>query len=1122
MKSYIKILIVFLIVNCQFLIVNAQVGINTDGTDPDASAMMDIKSTTKGMLIPRMTTTQRTNISSPATGLIVFDNTTNSFWFFDNTNWVEITSGNTTIAINDGITLDAPCSFNTLITANAHAGPIGNQYTQEWQSFTHSFSDAYLRHIEVLLLDDFNGYINIYENQGTGGTLLYQTPTISLSSGWQTVTFPSTLLNLIQNQKYTIQMVNTIGIYDWAINLNDSYSGGRASKGSTSDFAVKVFTKPCVDENIIAPTSSGASANLNLIDTIYYSDGSFLTNTDGYSFINDADNDTKIQVEESADEDMIRFDLGGEEHWRMQGRNLIPLNQGNGLFIGNGAGENDVLLINGVVKTRNNFIGENAGQANTNGSSNVALGTFTLKNNISGHNNTAIGVEALRDNLQGFNVAIGGNAMSLKANGTDNIAVGVGAMTFMLEGSKNVAIGNSAGLGTFNNTKNRNVFIGHESGYSNVGDDNIFLGYQSGYNETGSNKLYIENSNSASPLLYGEFDNDLLRINGTLNINNAFSFPTADGSANQILQTDGSGSLSWTTLNTTIIQDADNDTKIQVEESNDEDIIRFDLAGSEVMKIEDSRIELLNSRKNTVIGEDAGVSTSIAGYNSVFGFEAGKNINSGASNAYFGAFAGGHVSDGNQNTAIGAFAGSLINNGNGNVFVGLSAGQASVNGSRNSYIGLGAGSETLGSGNVFLGHFAGRRQGTLNNCLFIENSDTINPLIYGDFANDTVRINGTFNINNAFSFPTADGTTNQVLQTDGSGSLSWATPTDNDNQTLSLATNTLSLTNGGSIDLSSYLDNTDNQDLTLSNHTLSLTNDASSVDLSIYDNDKTTIVQDADNDTKIQVEESADEDKIRFDIGGVERLLIESYKFILQAEDYPIGNSNSPELQFQGSGVTNKITNTNKLFIGTPTAESYKMDFYVNNQKSLTLRNDKSVKISNSYVLPTDNGNADEVLVTDGSGSTSWKNVGVPIGTIQMWATATPPTGWIICDGSSFSSATYPALATVLGSTTLPNFNGRMPLGVGQSNENGATNHTLNQTGGEETHQLTTNEMPSHSHDVTVTFREGNENGGGSNYSDLNGGSSNSKTFTSSSVGNDQAHNNMPPFYSLYFIIKAE
>ncbi|MCP4088414.1 MAG: hypothetical protein GY746_01275, partial [Gammaproteobacteria bacterium] len=71
----------------------AQVSINTDGTDPDGSAMLDVKSTDKGMLVPRMTTAQRTAISSPATGLLVFDKTIGGFWFYNGSSWNPVGGG---------------------------------------------------------------------------------------------------------------------------------------------------------------------------------------------------------------------------------------------------------------------------------------------------------------------------------------------------------------------------------------------------------------------------------------------------------------------------------------------------------------------------------------------------------------------------------------------------------------------------------------------------------------------------------------------------------------------------------------------------------------------------------------------------------------------------------------------------------------------------------------------------------------------------------------------------------------------------------------------------------------------------------------------------------------------
>jgi hypothetical protein len=64
-----------------------------------------------------------------------------------------------------------------------------------------------------------------------------------------------------------------------------------------------------------------------------------------------------------------------------------------------------------------------------------------------------------------------------------------------------------------------NTAIGYGAGYNNTtGIGNVFLGYYTGYNETGSNKLYIDNSATSSPLIYGEFDNDILAVNSTVGI----------------------------------------------------------------------------------------------------------------------------------------------------------------------------------------------------------------------------------------------------------------------------------------------------------------------------------------------------------------------------------------------------------------------------------------------------------------------------------------------------------------------------------------------------------------------------------------------------------------------------
>ena len=71
------------------------IGINDTGATPDASAILDVTSTDKGMLIPRMTETQRLAISSPATGLLVYQtDNSDGFWYYDGPYWTNISTGN--------------------------------------------------------------------------------------------------------------------------------------------------------------------------------------------------------------------------------------------------------------------------------------------------------------------------------------------------------------------------------------------------------------------------------------------------------------------------------------------------------------------------------------------------------------------------------------------------------------------------------------------------------------------------------------------------------------------------------------------------------------------------------------------------------------------------------------------------------------------------------------------------------------------------------------------------------------------------------------------------------------------------------------------------------------------
>ena len=91
MKKFIILMLVFLSLLKSY---SQSVGIGT--TAPNTSSMLDVSATNKGMLVPRMTTVQRTAIASPAKGLLVFDNDVSSFFFYNGTAWTQLSAGSST------------------------------------------------------------------------------------------------------------------------------------------------------------------------------------------------------------------------------------------------------------------------------------------------------------------------------------------------------------------------------------------------------------------------------------------------------------------------------------------------------------------------------------------------------------------------------------------------------------------------------------------------------------------------------------------------------------------------------------------------------------------------------------------------------------------------------------------------------------------------------------------------------------------------------------------------------------------------------------------------------------------------------------------------------------------
>jgi streptogramin lyase len=117
---------VLLLILAIFIIPNAiaqSVGIGT--TTPHGSARLEINSTTQGILIPTLTTTQRNAISNPATGLLVFQtNGTPGFYYYTGVMWINLTNGYQ--PNSQGIALSPSCGLtSTLVAAPSFTTPTG-------------------------------------------------------------------------------------------------------------------------------------------------------------------------------------------------------------------------------------------------------------------------------------------------------------------------------------------------------------------------------------------------------------------------------------------------------------------------------------------------------------------------------------------------------------------------------------------------------------------------------------------------------------------------------------------------------------------------------------------------------------------------------------------------------------------------------------------------------------------------------------------------------------------------------------------------------------------------------------------------------------------------------------
>jgi hypothetical protein len=705
MKIYYLTLVIVIIL--QIKTSHAQVAINTNGNDPDFSAILDIQSTSKGLLIPRLSTSERDAIINPAQGLMVYDSTTSSFWYYSNSVWNKVGASAGAAELNelldviyDGSSLfvgagsgenddggnynismgNNSLSSNTAGYGNTALGP--NSLSSNTTGFDNTSIGA------SSLVNNTTGNVNIaignyslnanttgYDNIAIGYFSLNENvnglANIALGTyaGQENVNGNgNTMLGIGSNQFNQHGSQNTIIGYQAGKGIANHDKSGNIFIGYQAGFNETGDNKLYIENSNSATPLIGGDFSADIVEingdieisgTIKIEGGTPGANkiltSDADGVASWEDNDSASEVNELSD----------------------AIYDGSSIFIGENSGLND------DGGNTNSSIGKSSLRLNTTGSYNVAIGNSSMYVNTIGSNNIGLGAFSLYWNTTGnINIAIGRSSMYFNDSGDANASLGIESLKNNSTGSFNTAIGNYAGnqntngyyntligfnSNYYNQSGSRNTIIGYEAGTGSALHNktgNIFIGYQAGFNETGDNKLYIENSNSATPLIGGNFSTDLVELNGDVEIAGTLKIEGGGPGANKILTSDADGNASWE-INTA------------ASEINDLSDAIYDgsslFLGSQSGTADDGSNQNIGVGKyslqnntdgfmNTATGVYTLQSNASGNNNTAFGNSALKSVTSGNFNTAFGSQAL-YYNTGDENTASGYKA--LYNNSSG-------------------------------------------------------------------------------------------------------------------------------------------------------------------------------------------------------------------------------------------------------------------------------------------------------------------------------------------------------------------------------------------------------------------------------------------------------------------------
>ena len=495
---------------------------------------------------------------------------------------------------------------------------------------------------------------------------------------------------------------------------------------------------------------------------------------------------------------------------------------GNEALFSNVSGSSNTAVGRYALKTNtvndNTAFGFQALYANSTGLSNTANGSSTLVNNKTGNYNTASGSSAMSSNTDGDNnTASGTAALGSNLTGDNNTAMGYRGLWKNTDGQNNIAIGTNAGTyitdgTTANTTGDKNVFIGNSAKAKLDNDQNeIVIGYDA--IGAGSNTVQLGNSAITA-----------VRLGTTTAVTletGAIKLTGGSPAVGKILTSDANGLASWETPSASGVPytGANAAVNLGAYDLTVNGITIGKSSGLASTKMGQQALASDVGYGNHAFGYQAlkSITGSSSNYNNAFGFQALTANTTGSMNTAIGSNALDANLTGNYNSAFGSNAlgsnvsggynlalGSSALSGNISAYYNVAVGQealvATSSGNYNTALGFRAGNlNTTGTNNTLIGYDSDVNSANLTNATAIGAGalvSTSNTIQLGNTAITNVKTSGTFTAGTV-TYPNAHGSANQVLTTNGSGTLTWATPSGATSFNSDITVNGITVGKGG-------------------------------------------------------------------------------------------------------------------------------------------------------------------------------------------------------------------------------------------------------------------------------------------------------------------------------------